>query len=212
MIQNIIFDLDGTIVDSSRDVLYCLRKAYNTIPIYYGIQIKKHHIGLPLNDIISQITPDISESHKSIVVKEFRNLYDTSTFPRSTLYPGALELLQRLKLRGSKIFISTNRASFSTTRILTKFNINFFDGITTSTHYKSKTDMIGYLVLTHDLDQSNTIMIGDDAQDIIAAHDNSIKSIAVLNGYGNTKKLLAAKPFYTIKDISTLNKPNGINI
>lgn len=208
---NIIFDLDGTLVDSSRDIIHYLKKAYETLPQYYGTSVKKSHLGSPLNEIITKITPEITSSARSIVYKTFRNSYDNSPLTLTKPYPGAIELLQTLKFKKTKLFLATNKPSPQAIKTLNVTHINFFDNIATSTDFPSKTAMIEHH-LSCGLDPSTTIMIGDDATDIMAAHANKISSIAILNGYGNTKKLIRSKPLYTIKDIDQLNRGNGYDI
>lgn len=79
-IKNIIFDLDGTLINSAGDIIHCLKNAYISIPEYSNMEISSSIIGPPLNELIKKITPEITEEQAQIVTKEFRNCYDNSSF------------------------------------------------------------------------------------------------------------------------------------
>ena len=52
MIANLIFDFDGTVVDSADDIIDCLTLSYGMFPQYRGIKIDRKIIGPPLTDMI----------------------------------------------------------------------------------------------------------------------------------------------------------------
>ena len=209
-IKNIIFDLDGTLIDSVGDVVYCLKKAYSLIPEFSNVEVSESFIGPPLNELIKKITPDITEEQTRIVIKEFRNCYDNSPFLKTKLYGGVYELIQNLRHLNIKIFITTNKPFFVTKKILKNLMVDDFDDIVSldvvAEEKMDKTEMISYLINKWGIEKDTTLMVGDDASDIIAAHINGLRSVAILNGYGDVNKIYKAKPLYVIDTINELYK------
>lgn len=210
---NIIFDLDGTLINSAGDVVYCLKKAYCSISELSNIEISESFIGPPLYELIKRITPGISDEQTDIIIKEFRNCYDNSSFSKTRLNEGVYKLIKDLKNLKIKIFIATNKPFFVTKKILKTLKIDDFDDVITldvvAGKKMDKTEMISHIINKWNIKKENTIMVGDDASDIIAAHNNGLRSVAVLNGYGDTNKLYKAKPLYvmnSIKDFDNILK------
>ena len=97
--STILFDLDGTLVDSAPDVLEAiaavLRDAGDPVP-WMELSI----IGPPLEGIFREVCPDADETKIARHVAAFRDLYFGGTFPQSTPYPGIFALLERLRAKG----------------------------------------------------------------------------------------------------------------
>lgn len=206
--KNIIFDLDGTLIDSAGDVAHCLKKAYSVIPGFSNVEISESFIfiGPPLNEIIKKITPDLTEEQTRIVIKQFRNCYDNSSFLKTKLYEGVYELIQNLKRHNIKMFITTNKPFFVTKKILKNLMIDDFDDVVSldvvAGEKMDKTEMVSYLINKWGIEKDTTLMVGDDASDIIAAHINGLKSVAILNGYGDVNTIYKVKPLYVIDTIN----------
>lgn len=205
-IKIIIFDLDGTLIDSTGDVVYCLKKAYSSIPEFSNAEINEFFIGPPLNEIIKKITPNITEEQTHKIIKEFRNCYDNSSFLKTRLYEGVYELIQNLKHLNTKIFVTTNKPFFVTKKILENLKIDNFDDVVSldvvAGKKMDKTKMISYLINKWGIEKDTTLMVGDDAPDIIAAHNNGLRSAAILGGYGDVNLIHKAKPSYVIDSIN----------
>ena len=125
-VKNIIFDFDGTLVDSSIDIIQCLVQAYSNLSISMKITPTKSIIGPPLEKIIRQVSPDISDETTNLIIKEFRLLYEKSGFPNTITYCGVPELLENLKSEDIRLFIATNKPIRFVTHIINKLNINYF--------------------------------------------------------------------------------------
>ena len=70
-IRNIIFDLDGTLLDSIGDIAICLKEAYESIGGRGSLRIEKKHIGPPLTKLIKELTHDLSDVKIHKLVGEF---------------------------------------------------------------------------------------------------------------------------------------------
>lgn len=208
-IKNIIFDLDGTLINSAGDIIHCLKNAYISIPEYSNMEISSSIIGPPLNELIKKITPEITEEQAQIVTKEFRNCYDNSSFSKTILNDGVYKLIQDLKHLNIKIFIATNKPTLVTKKILTNLKIDVFNDVVSldavTGKKMNKTEMISYIINKWNLQKDTTLMVGDDVSDIIAAHNNGISAVAILGGYGNANTINETKPLYVLNSINDFN-------
>lgn len=208
MIKNVIFDLDGTLIDSADDIIDCLKKAYSKIPEMDNAVINRTHIGPPLPEIIKKITPHINEMQFNIIVNEFKNCYDNGSYPKTRAYEGVYYLLNKLSSLDKKIFIVTNKRIIPTRRLMKNLKIEIMKDVITPDLLHGiimdKTEMLSHLIEKWDLNKKNTLMVGDSASDVIAAHNNGIMSIVILNGYGDIKAVNESEPDYTIEKVEEL--------
>ncbi|MCQ2958394.1 MAG: HAD hydrolase-like protein, partial [Candidatus Gastranaerophilales bacterium] len=131
--DNFIFDLDGTLVNSSKEVLLCFDKAFQkaNYPIDYA-RLNTNVIGPPLYDIVKLIAPELKDDVKiNEIIKYYEELYDYDDNDISSTYDGVIDLLNSLKYEGKKLYIATYKPITPTMRILNKFKLNMFDDIYT---------------------------------------------------------------------------------
>lgn len=194
MYHNYIFDLDGTIINSSKEVLLCFEKAFEKAN--YEIdksRLTPNVIGPPLNEIIKLIAPGIQETDINRVVEYFRELYDFEENDISEFYQGIPEVLTTLKNMNKKLFIATYKPEKPTMRIIKQFHLDKFDDVYTIDKFGkhiTKTEMINDIIEKYSLNKSETMMIGDAPSDVICAKEAGVLAIGVLWGYGENKEPL----------------------
>ena len=194
MYHNYIFDLDGTIINSSKEVLLCFEKAFEKAN--YEIdksRLTPNVIGPPLNEISKLIAPGIQETDINRVVEYFRELYDFEENDISEFYQGIPEVLTTLKNMNKKLFIATYKPEKPTMRIIKQFHLDKFDDIYTIDKFGkhiTKTEMINDIIKKYNLNKSETMMIGDAPSDVICAKEAGVLAIGVLWGYGENKEPL----------------------
>lgn len=208
MYKNIIFDLDGTLIDSADDIIDCLKKAYSKISELDNAVINRAHIGPPLSETIKKITPHINEMQFKKIVNEFKNCYDSSSYPKTRAYEGVYDILNKLASLDTKIFIVTNKRIIPTRRLIKNLKIEIMRDVITPDLLQGiimdKTEMLSHLIRKWDINNNNTLMVGDSASDVIAAHNNGIISVVILNGYGDIKAVNESEPDYIIEKIEEL--------
>jgi phosphoglycolate phosphatase len=192
MTDNFIFDLDGTIINSSEEVLFCLDKTFKNLNLTYDkTKLNLGIIGPPLAYMMNILRPElIADNMTDIAVKEFNRIYDNKDEDRSFIYKGMYEVLAELKNRKKKLFIATNKFIPPTIRLIKKFNLNMFEDFYTIDklpNTTSKSDMINDILQKYNLNPDKTIMIGDTVFDVKAAKNSNIIAGGVLWGYGNDK-------------------------
>ncbi|MCI1273985.1 MAG: HAD family hydrolase [Clostridiaceae bacterium] len=214
-LKNFIFDLDGTILNSSDEVMKCFAKAFNQAN--YAIdksRLTSNIIGPPLKEIIKMIVPDIDERNSDKVISSFREIYDNDISDISKFYDGIYDFLKDLKNNNCKIFMATFKPHKPTMRIVKQFQLNMFDDIYTIDKFGkniTKTEMINDIILKYNLKKENVVMIGDSYSDMKAAKEAKILGIGVLWGYGDDKSELIKYADYTVKNIEELEKCLKLN-
>jgi len=203
---NLLFDLDGTIADTSGDIIDCANRACLKI-LNEKLNITKSNLGPSISEIIFSLKPGIDDMNLKKVIFEFRDYYDNNFYIKTKLYSGIFELIKYLKLTGYSLFVVTNKPYIPTEKILKKFKIfDLFNKIITPDFNRGtnldKTAMINNLITSMNLDKKKTIMIGDTKNDISAAKENDIKSLLVLYGYGNSETFKNISPDYLVQKVN----------
>lgn len=214
-IKNYIFDLDGTILNSSKEVLKCFEEAFKRAK--YEIdksRLTSDVIGPPLKEIIKNIAPNIDEINSEKVVSIFREIYDNETSDISEFYDGIYEFLKEIKLHGGKVFMATFKPTKPTLRIIQQFKLDMFDEIYTIDKFKNhmtKSEMINDIINKYNLNKEKTVMIGDAYSDMKAAHEADVMAIGALWGYGDDKSELIKYADYTVKNVEELRECLKLN-
>ncbi|MBI5245427.1 MAG: HAD family hydrolase [Elusimicrobia bacterium] len=198
-------------IDSAGDILDCLKRAFRKAGLPFASTDRKAVIGPPLKEMIRFVMPDIREEQEELVAGYFRSFYDASEYGRTRLLNGVRRTLEALSRSSYKLFVLTNKRMLPTKRMLKLLKVDaFFSGIFTPDMHAgihlSKTEALGELLRRLRLKTADTLLVGDACGDIIAAKDHRIRSVAVLNGYGEKASLLAAKPSYAVKEMRGLRK------
>jgi len=205
----IIFDLDGTILDSSDDVMLCLEEAFDKEKLQINKSKLTHNIiGPPLDKIAKSVLSTLTDEQANKIVDNYNEIYDSEKYDSSRMYSGMFQLLVELKEAGKKLFIATYKPDFSTHRLIKKFNLTMFDDIYTIDKYQDKTltkkEMLLEIIEKYNLNKTKTIMIGDALGDILAAKANEITAVGALWGYGDYKQPLIDNADYSIDSVENL--------
>ncbi len=202
-----IFDLDGTIVDSSPEILRCLQQAFGEVNISLQESLSPFIIGPPIQHIVCSLRPDLPAETVQSICLNFRRLYDGVTDDISQLYDGAYELLEWIVEHGGAVFLATNKPQKATSRVLQKFNLDMFSDVYTIDKYGSpidKTRMISELVSNNALPMNSTIMIGDTIGDMRSAKAAMVTGCAALWGYTRDKEALKNEAHFYANNLQEL--------
>lgn len=208
--QNILFDLDGTLIDSKEGIVNSVKYALS----YFGISNQKEEdlykfLGPPLRESFSQYY-NFNEENTELAVLKYREYFKEEGVFQNVLYDGIEELLKDLVQSNKNLIIATSKAEIYAKQIIERLGISeyfsFVCGSTFNGSLSKKTDIIQYILQSNHLLNNNCIMVGDKLHDIIGAKNSQIDSIGVLYGYGTYKELEEAGATYIVKNVKELQK------
>lgn len=209
MYNTVLFDLDGTIINSEKGILnsveYALNKYGATMPDRSTLNF---FLGPPLEDSFMKLLNTTPEQAQ-ILVKYYREYYPEKGIFEVELYDGIAQLLKKIKATGRKIVLATSKPEEFAARILKHLEIDgFFDVISGATFDNTRSDkpsVIAYALKCCGItDCSTAVMVGDRKYDCIGAENFGMDSIGVLYGFGDREELEGAGAKYiaeTPKDI-----------
>ena len=193
---SILFDLDGTLVDSGEGVLKCaeLGLRHFNLPIPSPEEMRTF-VGPPLRD--SFIRFGCTEEMAQEAIAVYRSRYTTVGKFELFVYPGIEKLLQDLTAAGCKLYVATSKPESVSTEILQHLGLaKYFTYIAGADQEKGRSTKSE--VITHLLAQvgklDGALMVGDTAYDVIGAAEHGIPCAGVSWGYGTVESLEAAHP------------------
>ncbi|MCP4704595.1 MAG: HAD-IA family hydrolase [candidate division Zixibacteria bacterium] len=203
--KNLIFDLDGTLIDSSEGVVistnYALQSMGETIRT--PDEIKKF-IGFPLEEMFNSFSN--KSYHK--FWKYFQEKAEEAVAGSTVPIEQAGEVLKELYNRGYRIGIGTTKIRIHIRKILAKLNwdkyIIGYIGADDVTNVKPAPDAFIKTMELLDADSSNSVVIGDTINDIIAAKSAGIPTIAVKSIFGGDGELKESDPDRLIDNLEEL--------
>lgn len=197
MKKSILFDLDGTLTDSGEGIISCAKMTLERfgLPIPSPDELRTF-VGPPLGDSFMKYGVPADRVEEAIAV--FRSRYLPIGKFENHLYPGIRELLETLKGQGHKLYVATSKPEVTAVEVLEHFDLaSFFEcicGATFDQSRVSKSDVIAFLLEQIGTD-TDAVMVGDTAFDVIGAAAHGIPTIGVSWGYGKVpdmKKVGAA--------------------
>jgi len=201
----ILFDLDGTLVDSFPSIIIAFKEAFKFLEPYAKTKLNftddeiKKLIGIPHQETFRK-TSDVPKAVEKAteIFRETRKKFKVDAID------GSIDLLNFLKTKNFKLGIVTTTGRELTERILNDLNVqNLFGAIVTGTdvlNLKPHPEPILKAIEILNLSNDGCIMVGDHPNDIIAANAADIRSIAIL--YAHTKdEFRKYNPTYIVNSI-----------
>lgn len=210
MYKNIMFDLDGTVIDSGRAIMSSVEYALSHMGITDQPEEKlKAFIGPSLYDSFVR-EYQLTDEERQKAVGLYRSIYEKERMYDVEIYEGIPELLGGLKKQGRILFLVTSKPQLFSEKIIEKIGLSqYFDHVTApslSDHSSDKKRLIERAIKEFDLKICECIMIGDTEYDIKGAADTGIDSIAVTYGYGKIEKLEESGPTYMVDSVKDIGK------
>ncbi len=215
----IIFDLDGTIIDSANDLADSINKMLIKLNrSTYDTQTIKNWIGNGASALVKRalvgkkdyLDSDIDEKYFKIAKKTFLDIYKNNLTNKTTLYKGSKELIENLHHQNKILAIVTNKPKEFVKPILKHFELeHFFDTYLGGNSLKTKKpnpQPLLYILNKYNIKKDEAIMVGDSKNDIEAANNANIDSIAITHGYNYDEDISKYNPTYIVKNFKELQK------
>lgn len=185
----VVFDLDGTLIDSEQDLILSVNAARRSL----GLDDLAGHLiasyvgnGAPVL-LRRALGPDAPESDVRKALDFFLNYYREHMLDHTTLYPGVRDTLDELQAAGVSMAVLTNKP--------VRFSQAIVDGLGLQGHFQrvfggnsfaeKKPHPVGIDTLLSELDlrREDTIMVGDSDVDILTARNAGVRSCGVTYGF-----------------------------
>lgn len=188
--QTVIFDLDGTLADTSPGILNCHRYAHRMMGHKEPPETVLHNvIGAPLLQTY-QSTFGFSEAEARQALVWYRKRYEERGVYESRLYPGIKQVLSELKFSGCNVGLASLKAERFVKIILKLTGIEkYFDAVygMDDLDSRTKTQLIRFCMNDFHAVSKDTVLIGDSSYDQIGAQNVGIEFIGVTYGFGFTE-------------------------
>ena len=209
----IVFDLDGTLINSAPDLCYALNQTLSEINIpEITLQEVMGYLGDGALELIKRgITKysNIKNFDTEFLRLRFLEIYDNCLLNKTDFYPNVLQSLKDLKKMDFTLAICTNKPELLAKRIINGLNgSSFFDIITGGDTYEYRKPDPRHLINTiteTGKTVETAIMIGDSENDINCAKKANIPSIAVNFGYSKVP-VESLKPDLVMSDYINLTQ------
>jgi len=207
----ILFDLDGTVIDSQEGIFNALHYTFKKL------NIKQENA----DEFIKFIGPSIgstfqtlygmSAEQASFATKIYREYYSTKGLLECSLYDDMEKLLDMLKKQGKKLAIATKKPELFAKQIITNLKLDkYFTAVCgtdlneaseTKTHIiKSAMQKLGAT------NNADVLMVGDTKYDAIGAVEAGVDCVGVLHGFGSSDELFEHGCIAVAKDSAELIK------
>lgn len=207
--KNVLFDLDGTLTDPKPGITKSVQYALNKMGIKEDdLEKLTKFIGPPLAHSFQEFY-GFDEKKAWQGVEFYREYFAVKGIFENRLYEGVREFLQGLYAKGFTLAVATSKPTVFAEKILKHFDIDkYFAAVVGSNLDGSRVDKGEVIAETLNVlkidDLEKTVMIGDRKHDIIGAHQNNLKAIAALWGYGSREEFEEAGADYVVEKVEEL--------
>ncbi len=204
----LIFDLDGTLIDSKRDLVDSVNATRRSAGLpALPDELVASYVGNGAPVLIQRAFPDATAADHGRYLSYFLDYYREHMLDATTLYPGVREALDRLHSADIAMAVLTNKP--------VRFSIRLIEGLDLEAHFfrvyggnsfeEKKPSPLGIRLL---MEESNirpeaTIMVGDSAVDVLTARNAGVRACGVSWGF-QPETFAAAPPDLVIDDMRAL--------
>lgn len=205
MAKLLVFDLDGTLIDSRQDLAAAvnfMRQSMGLEPLDRARVVSM--IGNGVNSLVRRAVADADVDFET-ALKRMKRFYADNLLASTVLYPGVEEGLNVLKNMSLKLAVVTNKPAAATLKILEALGVAkyFSDIIGGDGEYplKPAPDALIALQKKYNFSASDCWMIGDHYTDLEAGRHAGFRRIQVTYGFGEARE---ETPDYTVDNFSEI--------
>lgn len=197
MIECVIFDLDGTLLNTSEEIHKLINRALDkfSLPaITYEQTVS--YIGNGAKKLVERAVPSDNSQLIDDVYRYFTRIYAECANDHTSLYEGEEEFLNKIKEKGIKTAILTNKPQAATDNVYKKFlqpfRFNLVLGQSERFQTKPSPEAALYIAERLNVRTDECLFVGDGETDVLTAKNAGMAAVAVLWGYRNKNCLMEA--------------------
>lgn len=204
----IVFDWDGTLMDSEDKIVTCIREAFDDVGVPPpSREAARNIIGLGLSEAMAELWPEADDVRKSQLVERYRHRFLDANETPSTLFPGARELVDWLAERGYLLAVATGKSRRGLNEALEGTGLGDRFHATRcadETFSKPHPQMLLQLMDELGAQGSETLMVGDTEYDMQMARTAGASALAVCYGVHERERLLAQRPLDCLETLQDM--------
>jgi len=206
--KTIIFDLDGTLIDSLEDIAVCMNQVLKelNLPIH-EMNDYKYFVGggisILVDNALNALNKEITDELKEKVTQRFKEIYDQKLHLKTKAYDGIYELLDELVTLDCNIGILSNKPHEFTVQyansLFSKYNIKEVHG--QKSDVPKKPDPIAAISIANsfNIPCEEIYFVGDTMVDMQTAVNANMIGIGVLWGFRDEKELMENGADFIVK-------------
>lgn len=207
-IKNILFDVDGTLLDSKRDIAAAQLWAFHQLGVDSLVPEDIYpYIGKPLAETFAILLPQHLHFRIAEAALTYRDHYRAHAFETTSLFPGVKETIASLHAKGINLATATIKSTETTTKVLAHFGIaQYFSDIqgTDDGVFKPDPAIVNSILARQRWDRTETIMVGDTDKDIEVGRNAGLRTCGVTYGSFTRDKMIALEPDWCIDKLAEL--------
>ena len=206
MSKAIIFDFDGTLVDSEITIYQCFQTITNYLAPERIDYAKNILIGPPLRDTASEILGSNHQGQLNEFVKLFIEMHDEHAIKNTQPYPGVIDTLKKLSSKGISMAVATNKRYAPTINLIKHFDwqeyFTFIECSDSKSQIRNKDEMIQEILKNNNF--NSALFVGDTVNDGLSANLNQLPFILASYGYGRNQDWSKVKLKFGIQKFSEI--------
>lgn len=211
MFQTVIFDLDGTLLNTLED----LAQATNWVCVQHGwpvhpAQEYQYFVGNGAPKLLERVAPPgtvLTEQLRRQTLEEFTQRYNAHKADKTTAYPGMTEAVRRLRQAGVILAVLSNKPNEAARPVVEQYYPGLFhkiQGALPGMPVKPDPTLLGLLMEELDARKENTLFVGDSNVDIRTAKNGGLTSCGVLWGFRTRSELETEGADFLVEDAEAL--------
>jgi phosphoglycolate phosphatase len=214
--QLIVFDWDGTLMDSEARIVACLRAAIEETGLpHRHDDALRNIIGLGLREALVTLYPDGNDQQHDALVKHYRyHFLETNETP-SPLFEGAEQLIRELHGQGHFLAVATGKGRQGLDKVLEETALGEFFHYTRcadETRSKPHPQMLLEIMDWLGIEPAETLMVGDTEFDLQMAHNAGARALGVSYGVHDKERLLACEPLACLDSLAEVAEWLNTNV
>ena len=202
----ILFDVDGTLIDSAPGILNTLEEVFHAMGVDISNTNLRRYLGPPLRKSFGEHFSDPAKIEEA--TERYRVSYHNKGSHEGSVYPGVPEMLRRLKDAGLILCTATSKPTVVVTPILEEQGIagyfDFIGGASMDESRDTKTEVVRYVLKQPILQGKRVLMVGDRNDDMRGAADCGLDAAGALYGYGSREELAPFHPVFLAENCEQL--------
>lgn len=204
----IVFDWDGTLMDSEARIVACLQAAFADLDLPQpSRESARDIIGLGLEEAMMQLWPAADASLCRALAVQYRRHFLVTDQTQSILFPGARETLDWIVAQGYRLAVATGKSRRGLDQSLAETGLEGFFHATRcadETFSKPHPQMLFELMEELGARPAATLMIGDTEYDMQMAHNAGAEALAVSFGVHSPHRLLTHAPLACLDSLAAI--------